>query len=134
MVSISILFLSGILLIDIYSILGLKVAQVRVIFALPEEYGTFHHPLAYVEWFTPFRTPVQDLGMYQVSRSTRFGYRRASIIAVDQIERLVHLIPKFGRQMDRTWTVDDVLELCKAFYINPYLRHLDFLLFRYLIN
>lgn len=105
-----------------------------MIFALPEEYGTFPHPLAYVEWFTPFRMPVQDLGMYQVSRSTRSGYRRASIIEVDQIERLVHLVPKFGRQVDRTWSVDDVLELCKTFYVNPYLRHLDFLLFRYLIN
>ena len=72
--------------------------------------------------------------MYQVSRSTRSGYRQASIIAVDQIERLIHLVPKFGRQVDRTWTVDDVLELCKTFYVNPYLRHLDFLLFRYLIN
>ena len=116
------------------NLIGLKVAQVRVIFALPEEYGTFRHPLAYVEWFTPFRTPAQDLGMYQVSRSTRSGYRRASIITVDQIERLIHLVPKFGRQVDRTWTVDDVLELCKTFYVNPYLRHLDFLLFRYLIN
>ena len=116
------------------NLIGLKVAQVRVIFALPEEYGTFQHPLAYVEWFTPFCTPAQDLRMYQVSQSTRSGYWRASIIVVDQIERLIHLVPKFGRQVDRTWTMDDVLELCKTFYVNPYLQHLDFLLFRYLIN
>ncbi|KAF9019467.1 hypothetical protein BDP27DRAFT_1439893 [Rhodocollybia butyracea] len=32
---------------------GLHVAQVHAIFNLPEELGTFAHPLAYVEWFTP---------------------------------------------------------------------------------
>ena len=110
----------GIMPTDI-NLIGLKVAQVQVIFALPEEYGTFRHPLTYVEWFTPFHTPAQDLGMYQVSQSTHSGYRWASIIVVNQIERLVHLVPKFGRQVDRTWTVDDILELCKTFYVNPYL-------------
>jgi len=90
--------------------------------------------MAYVEWFTPLRNPVPELGMYQISRSTRNQRRRASIIPVSQIERLVHLIPKFGREINRTWSADDVLELCKTFYINPYVRHLDFLLFRYLIS
>ena len=112
---------------------GLTVGQVRVIFSLPGEYGSFTEPLAYVEWFTRFGNPVADLGMYQVSRSSRHHRRRASIIPVSQIERCVHLIPKFGRVMDRTWTTDNVLELCKTFYVNCYFRHLDFLLFRYLL-
>ena len=34
--------------------------------------------------------------------------------------------------MDVTWSTDNVLEVCKIFYVNPYVRHLDFLLFRYL--
>jgi hypothetical protein len=105
---------------------------VRVIFSLPSEYGSFTHPLAYVEWFTPFHSPVADLGMYQVSRSTRSSRRRASIIPVSQIERSIHLIPKFGRVMNITWSTDNVLELCRTFYVNLYVRHLDFLLFRYL--
>jgi len=113
---------------------GLTVGQVRVIFQLPEEFGTFQHPLAYVEWFTAFGSPVPDLGMYQVSRSSRHHRRRASIIPVTQIERTVHLIPKFGRQMDSSWNSENVLELCKIFFVNPYLRHLDFLLFRYLLT
>ena len=70
--------------------------------------------------------------MYQVSRSTRSHRRRASIIPISQIEHSVHLIPKFGRVMDVTWSMDNVLEVCKTFYVNPYVRHLDFLLFRYL--
>ncbi|OBZ69973.1 hypothetical protein A0H81_10478 [Grifola frondosa] len=40
---------------------GLCVARLRAIFKLPEAYGAqFKHPLAFVEWFTPFRTPDPD--------------------------------------------------------------------------
>ena len=88
--------------------IGLKVAQVWVIFSLPEEYGTFHHPLAYVKWFTPFHKPVHELGMYQISWSTHSGYQQALIIPVSQVEWLAHLILKFSRQIDHTWTSDDV--------------------------
>ena len=108
--------------------------QVRSIFCLPEEFGSFPDPLTYVEWFTAFQSPVSDLKMYQISRSTRQYRRRASIILVTQIEHTVHLIPKFGQQMDLTWSADDVLERCKTFYVNLYVRHLDFLLFHYLIK
>ncbi|KAF8874919.1 hypothetical protein BD779DRAFT_1678481 [Infundibulicybe gibba] len=37
------------------SLKGLCVAQVRVIFHLPKEYGEYSHPLAYVEWFKELR-------------------------------------------------------------------------------
>ena len=112
----------------------LTVAQVRVIFRLPQEYGTFPHPLAYVEWFTGFSTPVTDLGMYQISHSSRSHCRRVSIIPITQIKRSIHLIPKFGKQMDPSWTADDVLKRCKYFYVNCYLQHLDFLLFCFLMG
>lgn len=105
---------------------GLSIGQVCVIFHLPEEFGTFEHPLAYVEWFTPFKTPLSDLGMYQVSCSTRQNCRRATIIPLPQIERCVHLIPKFGRAMDRTWSTDDVLERCKTFFREPVLPPFGF--------
>ena len=29
----------------------------------------------------------------------------------------MHLIPKFGRVMDRTWATDNVLEICKFFML-----------------
>ncbi|KAJ7722483.1 hypothetical protein B0H14DRAFT_2180354, partial [Mycena olivaceomarginata] len=36
---------------------GLRVAQIRAIFRLPPQYGTYPHPLAYIGWFTPFNQP-----------------------------------------------------------------------------
>jgi hypothetical protein len=63
---------------------------------------SFPHPMAYVEWFTPLHNPVPKLGIYQISRSTHSQCQCASIIPVSQIERLVHLIPKFGREIN--WT------------------------------
>ena len=101
---------------------------------LASEYGNFEHPLTYVEWFTSFNAPVPNLEMYQVSRSTQSHCHHASIIPVSQIECSVHLIPKFGRVMDVTWSVDNILEVCKTFFINPYVHHLDFLLLCYLVT
>ena len=108
--------------------------HVRAIFRVPDEFGTFPDPLAYVEWFTAFQSPVPDLEMYQVSRSTRQHCQRALIISVTQMEHSIHLIPKFGWRIDLSWSAEDVFECCKTFYVNPYLRHLDFLLFRYLLT
>ena len=119
---------------DLLIILGLTVGQVQVTFSVPEQYGSFPEPVTYVEWFTQFGKPIPDLGMYQVSGSSCHHHRHASIIPVSQIEHCVYLIPKFGRVMDRTWATDNVLELCKKFYVNCYFHHLDFLLFCYLLS
>ena len=51
-----------------------------------------------------------------------------------EIVRSCHLIPVFGRSVDSTWTSDRVLDQAKLFYLNPYLRHHDFYLFRYLVD
>ncbi|KAF7798192.1 hypothetical protein EIP86_009409 [Pleurotus ostreatoroseus] len=113
----------------------LTVAQVRVIFRVPEEYRALaNEPLAYVEWFTPFHTRDQDLGMYTVTRSTRNHSRRASIIPISHIARTCHLIPVWGRSIDRTLSSRDVLERCKRFFVNPYIRHSDFIIFRLLLD
>ncbi|KII83171.1 hypothetical protein PLICRDRAFT_119781 [Plicaturopsis crispa FD-325 SS-3] len=48
---------------------GLRIAQVRTIFALPVHLGTYPVHLAYIEWFTPFSAPKFPTKFCQVSRS-----------------------------------------------------------------
>jgi len=104
-----------------------------LIFSLPEEFGEFQTPLAYVWWFREFRTEVQATGMYKVSPSTwSGGHGNAAIIPITHIVRSCHLIPDFGIEIDRSWTRENVLKVAEVFYLNPYLRHLDFYLLRYL--
>ncbi|KAH9922147.1 hypothetical protein B0H21DRAFT_841842 [Amylocystis lapponica] len=113
---------------------GLCVARVRAIFRLPEEYGpASKHPVAYMEWFTPFHTVAPDTGMFKISWSTRMHRRRTSIIPVTQIERSCHLIPHFGREVNLQWSSGDILDQCSTFYVNPYLRHHDFVLLRHAV-
>ncbi|KAJ7762799.1 hypothetical protein DFH07DRAFT_867460 [Mycena maculata] len=105
---------------------GLRVARVRVIFHLPEQYGTYPDPLAYVDWFKPFTQPVANLGMHHVSLSSRNHRQHSEIIPVTDFVRSCHLIPVFGHSVDPTWTSEHVLDQCISFYLNPYLRHHDF--------
>ncbi|KAI9001505.1 hypothetical protein BD414DRAFT_406373 [Trametes punicea] len=115
---------------------GLRVARVRAILRLPLTYGEelTKDPVAFVEWFTPFRTQDVDSGMFPVSYSSRNHRRRVSIIPVTQIIRSCYLIPKWGRKVDTTWTSANVLDKCTKFYVSPYLRHHDFVLYRYLYD
>ncbi|KAI0750184.1 hypothetical protein C8Q80DRAFT_1102266, partial [Daedaleopsis nitida] len=117
---------------------GLRVARVRAIFNMPAEYNPIalgvSHPLAYVEWFTRFHSVDEPTGMYVISHSTRQQRRQTAIIPVTEIIRTVHLIPYAGRGIERTWTSSTVLDRCTKFYVNPYLRHHDFVLFRYQTN
>ncbi|KAJ7183395.1 hypothetical protein C8R46DRAFT_884092 [Mycena filopes] len=113
---------------------GLRVARVKVIFRLPDSSGSFPHPLAYIEWFRPLTHLVPDIEMYQIAPSTRNYRANSTIIPVTDILRSCHLIPAFGRSIDPTWSSDQVLDQSKSFYLNPYLRHHDFYLFRYLMD
>ncbi|KLO14426.1 hypothetical protein SCHPADRAFT_927923 [Schizopora paradoxa] len=75
---------------------GLRAAQVRLIFKLPEEFKCSEH-LAYVEWMNPFRDP-QPNGLYQLSRSMQRGSKRnAEIIPLRNIVSSCHLVPRFGK-------------------------------------
>ncbi|KAG1800491.1 hypothetical protein EV424DRAFT_1474849 [Suillus variegatus] len=99
----------------------LRVAQVRIIFTLPCQFGTYSRTLAYIEWFTPLREPDPSSGLHQVSCSTRQLQRNAAIIHVDEIVRPCHLIPKMGRSVDRRWMSANAYELASDFYLNSYI-------------
>ncbi|KAG1876864.1 hypothetical protein C8R48DRAFT_745419 [Suillus tomentosus] len=92
----------------------LRVAQVRIIFMLPHQFGTYSQTLAYVEWFTPLRDPDPSSGLHQVLCLT-------SIIHVDEIVCPCHLIPKMGQSVDHRWTSANAYELASDFYLNSYI-------------
>ncbi|KAL6305612.1 hypothetical protein BKA93DRAFT_844890 [Sparassis latifolia] len=91
---------------------GLRIAHIRAIFTLPHYYpARTQHPLAYIEWFTPFHRKDQDSGLYIVSASTRMHQPYGEIITIDRIAQNCHLIPVFGCKMDSRWTAKNVTEL-----------------------
>ncbi|KIM52400.1 hypothetical protein SCLCIDRAFT_61919, partial [Scleroderma citrinum Foug A] len=47
----------------------MQIAQVRVIFKLPDHLGHYPHPLAYMEWFTSLRHRDPISGQFIVSHS-----------------------------------------------------------------
>ncbi|KAJ7666569.1 hypothetical protein DFH06DRAFT_984376 [Mycena polygramma] len=102
-------------------IAGLRPAQIRLIFALPPQFGTYPHPLAYIEWFTPLNRPDPTSGMFTTHRSTRALRRNAAVISVEHIVRSCHLMGKCGATIDPKWTSSNVLEEASMFYVNPYI-------------
>lgn len=115
---------------DIISFKGYRIAQVRVIFTLPEKIRSLFSPaaaselplhFAYVEWFTPFASvPDRHHRLYQVKRAWINGDRLCSIVPVSDIRRSIHLIPRFGRIAPATWTSSNVLEQCDTFFVNAF--------------
>ncbi|KAJ6478333.1 hypothetical protein C8R45DRAFT_934095 [Mycena sanguinolenta] len=103
-------------------ITGLRPAQIRVIFKLPRQFGTYPHPLAYIEWFTPLNRADPATDMFTTHRSTRNRRRNVAIISVEHIVRACHLMGKCGATIDRKWTSFNVLEEAAMFYVNPYIH------------
>ncbi|KAF8883572.1 hypothetical protein BD779DRAFT_1612257 [Infundibulicybe gibba] len=106
---------------------GLRVAQVRAIFDLPQQFISAYpcQPLIYVEWFTPLGIPDAQTGMHLISRSTCFHRRNSAIITIDRIVRVCHLMGKCsGTIIGKGWTTSNVLEKAEQFYFNHYL-HVD---------
>ena len=107
--------------------IGLRIAQLRVIFALPEHLQQSHlpHKLAYVDWFTPFRSPHPDTGLFPVSRTSQNNGLGpiSEIVPLHSIVSSCHLIPRFGtKYLPAKWDSDSVLEECKSFFLNKYLN------------
>ncbi|KAJ7868925.1 hypothetical protein B0H14DRAFT_3582668 [Mycena olivaceomarginata] len=109
---------------------GTRVGRVKVLFRLPEKLDDntpvpTNWPttcLAYVEWFSPFKSRHDDNHeMYSISALPRRanGTRNGSIIPLTDIRQTCQLFPKFGRDnVDPGWTTDTVLDNCTSFYVN----------------
>ncbi|KAJ7184817.1 Zn-finger domain-containing protein [Mycena filopes] len=100
---------------------GLRVAQIRAIFTLPPQYGTYPHPLAYIEWFTGFNRPDNVTGLFTIHRSSRAQRRNAAVVSVEHIVRTCHLMGKSGEKINTKWTTDNVIDKATYFHFNPYI-------------
>ena len=110
----------------------MRIAQVRLVFTIPERYLNQIFPgmspadrppchLAYVEWFTKFNTfPDPDSLLYKVAWATQNGAWIALVIPVSALQCSVHLIPKWGGPVPLHWTSENVLDECKTFYMNSF--------------
>lgn len=109
---------------------GLRVAQICIIFTLPSHYSMFPHQLAYIEWFWPFSTIDETVGMYKVARSTCNRARHSAVIGMNEILQACHLAPKYrSTPVDLSWTYLNVIEKLNKFFLNHYC---DFHLFEML--
>ncbi|KAI0683265.1 hypothetical protein BC835DRAFT_1472233 [Cytidiella melzeri] len=102
---------------------GLRAAQLRFLFELPEHLRTPHQPyrLAYVEWFNPFRPRDPNNHLFPLSRQLHHQLPVAEILDITRIHSSCYLIPKFGTHCDRSWNMSNVLEQCKSFYLARYI-------------
>ena len=107
--------------------------QVRLVFDLPQHFGTFPHPLAYIEWFTPLGRPDASTGLHLITRSTRHTRRNSTIVSVSTILRGCHLMARYPREVPSPcqWTADNILERESIqYFLNPYIDVDTFTLFK----
>ncbi|KAL1657784.1 hypothetical protein EV122DRAFT_227153, partial [Schizophyllum commune] len=115
---------------------GTRVGRVKVVFKLPrmlDIYGpqAAPHawpagPLAYIEWYTPFRRGPDGVhGLYKVARmpkNSREGVVPGAIIPLANIRQSCALTPVYGGRLDissqRAWTATNVLDSCDDFFVN----------------
>ncbi|KAJ7261486.1 hypothetical protein C8J57DRAFT_1071942, partial [Mycena rebaudengoi] len=81
-------------------IAGLRPAQIRAIFKLQPQSGTYAHPLAYVEWLTPLNKPDPISRMFTTHRSTCNHTRNSAVVSVEHISSLCLLFNGKVRQRD----------------------------------
>lgn len=102
----------------------LRVAQVRVVFRLPDPpdprfQSLQSKHLAYVEWFSPFRAlPEPHHGFYKLTRDPQLEHRQGEVIEVSRIRQSIQLFPCFSGSWRVSWNSDNVLERCDTFFVN----------------
>ncbi|KAF7288146.1 hypothetical protein HMN09_01423800 [Mycena chlorophos] len=77
---------------------GLQPARIRLLFRLPPHLGSYAHPLAYIEWYTPLNGPDPVSGMYTTRLSTRNHLANTAVIPADRIA----LLPSNGADATRS--------------------------------
>jgi hypothetical protein len=108
---------------EINTVLGVRVVQVRIIFTLPHQFqvGMYSQVLAYVKWFTPLWEPDLSSSLCQVSHLAHQLHQNAAVIHIDEVIHLCHLIPKMEPSVDPGWTSANIYEMANDFYLNTFI-------------
>lgn len=109
---------------------GCRVARLRIVFSLPALVNRDGfpepapitwptHPLAYITWFTHFRSsPDNDTGMYRVEPAKDSKAQdQGMIISLTDIQQSCMLTPSKAT-WDSSWTTDNILDKCESFFVN----------------
>ncbi|KIM61751.1 hypothetical protein SCLCIDRAFT_25557 [Scleroderma citrinum Foug A] len=81
----------------------IRIAQVHVIFKLPEHLRLYPHLLAYIKWFTSLRRHDPVSGQFVITRSTHNHWRNVSVISANHFARPCHLQAQCGRKISSDW-------------------------------
>ncbi|KAI6008601.1 hypothetical protein EDC04DRAFT_2581909 [Pisolithus marmoratus] len=100
---------------------GVQVAQIQVIFKLPNYLGEHPHPLVYIEWFTVLHCKDPVSSLYVVNHSMCHHHPNVSIISADCIVQLCHLQAQCRKHISADWSWYSVLEQATHFYGNSYI-------------
>ncbi|KAF8262583.1 hypothetical protein EI94DRAFT_1773159 [Lactarius quietus] len=92
--------------------------------------------LAYVQWYSPLTVQDPNHGMFKIRpQKDSDANWTCSIIPVGNIQRSVHLLPKFGPVVPKEWTSDSILDRCDTFFVNDLSnRQLFHTLYNYTIS
>ena len=99
----------------------IRIAQVCVIFKLPEHLRLYPHLLAYIEWFTLLRHRNPISGQFIITHLMCNHRRNVSVISADRFALPCHLQTQCGRKISSDWMSDNVLEMASAFHVNSYI-------------
>ena len=101
------------------------VAQLRVIFSpnFTDDHASSTRLFAYAH---PLRIAYNAKGkpdpnslLYRLTRDVRSnGVRRGLVCPLEDIWRLVEMIPKFGKACNTVWTCDTAIEEARELYLN----------------
>ncbi|KII95844.1 hypothetical protein PLICRDRAFT_170442 [Plicaturopsis crispa FD-325 SS-3] len=109
---------------DIDGVQGMHTVRVRLLFSI--KHNDSIYPCALVEWFNIVNAhPCEDTGMWVVEPDRDAnGIRATSVIHLDSIMRLAHLLPVYGSaHLPRDFHFRDTYDSFEAYYVSKFADH-----------
>lgn len=103
---------------------GLLVAQVYLFFKFL--YDRVDYPCAPVHWYSTGDEPDAATGFWVVwPESTHLGSHHTSVIHLNSIIRVAHLLPIFPSDAPVYWEINymNVLNIYTSFYVDKFIDH-----------